>query len=74
MLHRKQNVCVLCLALCDPMDCSPAGSSVHGTFQARILKLVAAPSSKIEPMSLTSPTLTGRFFTTSIPWDAQKPE
>ena len=28
-------------ALCDPMDCSPPGSSVHGIFQARILKWVA---------------------------------
>ena len=27
--------------LCDPMDCSPAGSSVHGIFQARILEWVA---------------------------------
>ena len=26
---------------CDPMDCSPSGSSVHGIFQARILKWVA---------------------------------
>ena len=27
-----------CLALCDPMDCSPPGSSVHEIFQARILE------------------------------------
>ena len=26
----------LCLTLCDPMDCSPPGSSVHGILQARI--------------------------------------
>ena len=26
-----------CLTLCDPMDCSPPGSPVHGIFQARIL-------------------------------------
>ena len=26
-----------CLTLCDPMDCSPPGSSVHGIFPARIL-------------------------------------
>jgi len=25
-----------CLTLCDPMDCSPPGSSVHGILQARI--------------------------------------
>ena len=27
-----------CLTLSDPMDCSPAGSSVHGIFQARVLE------------------------------------
>ena len=29
-----------CLALCDPMDCSPPGSSVHGILQARTLELL----------------------------------
>ena len=29
------------LTLCDPMDCSPPGSSVHGILQARILEWVA---------------------------------
>ena len=32
--------------LCDPMECSPPGSSVHGIFQARILKWVAISSSR----------------------------
>ena len=27
-----------CLTLCGPMDCSPAGSSAHGIFQARVLE------------------------------------
>ena len=31
----------LCPTLCDPLDCSPPGSSVHGIFQARILEWVA---------------------------------
>ena len=31
----------LCPTLCDPMDCSPPGSSVHGILQARILEWVA---------------------------------
>ena len=35
-----------CLTLCDPMDCSTPGSSVHGIFQARILKWVAISSSR----------------------------
>ena len=29
--------------LCDPMDCSPPGSSIHGILQARILEWVAIP-------------------------------
>ena len=35
----------LCPTLCDPMDCSPPGSSVHGILQARISEWVAVPSS-----------------------------
>ena len=33
-----------CLTLCNPMDCSAPGSSVHGILQARILELDAMPS------------------------------
>jgi len=33
----------LCLTLCDLMDCSLPGSSVHGILQARILEWVAVP-------------------------------
>ena len=36
----------LCPTLCNPMDCSPPGSSVHGILQARILEWVAMPSSR----------------------------
>ena len=56
--------------LCDPMDCSPPGSSAHGILQARILEWVAISSSRgsshpeIKPTSLVSPELAGRFFTT----------
>ena len=32
-----------CPNLCDPVDCSPPGSSVHGILQARILEWVAIP-------------------------------
>ena len=32
--------------LCNPMDCSPLDSSVHGIFQARILEWVAIPFSR----------------------------
>ena len=32
-----------CLTLCNPTDCSPLGSSVHGVLQARIVEWVAIP-------------------------------
>ena len=35
-----------CLTLCDSMDYSLPGSSVHGILQARVLEWVAMPSSK----------------------------
>ena len=65
-----------CPTLCDLMDYSPPGSSVHGILQARILEWVAMSSSRdlpdlgIEPASLASPTLAGEFFTTSAAWKA----
>ena len=37
----ESEVAQSCPTLCDPMDCSLPGSSVHGIFQARILELVA---------------------------------
>ena len=39
-------VAQLCQTLCDPMDCRPPGSSVHGILRARILEWVAMPSSR----------------------------
>ena len=35
-----------CVTLCDSMDCSPPGSSVHGVFQVRILEWVVIPFSR----------------------------
>ena len=66
----------LCLTLCNPMDCSPLGSSVHGILQARILEWVAMPSSRGSSQSrdqihiFMSPALAGGFFTTSNPWES----
>ena len=34
----ESEVAQLCPTLRDPMDCSPPGSSIHGVFQARVLK------------------------------------
>ena len=61
----------LCLALCNPMQCSLPGSSVHGISQARILEWVAISSSRGSSppkdqthVSCSSPTLAVGFFTT----------
>ena len=65
-----------CLTPCNTMDHSPPGSSVHGIFQARIPKWVAMsylgdlPDPWIEPTSLRSSALAGRFFTTCTTWEA----
>ena len=43
-----------CPALCDPIDCSPPGSSVHGHLQARILEWIAMPRASSQPGDQTS--------------------
>ena len=56
----------LCPVICNPMDCSPPGSSVHGILQARILEWVAISFSKgsSQPRDRTQVSCTaGRFFT-----------
>ena len=59
-----------CPTLCNPMDPSPPGSSMHGIFQARILEWIATPSPRhlpylgIEPMSPGSPMLVSGFRVT----------
>ena len=40
------SVAQYCLTLCDPLNCSPPGSSFHGIFQARILEWVAISFSR----------------------------
>ena len=63
-----------CLTLCDPMDCSPPGSSVHGILQARILEWVAMPSSgeSSQPRDQTQVSrIAGRCFTLWATREAQ---
>ena len=43
---KESGVAQSCLILCDPMDCSLPGSSVHGIFQARVLEWVAISFSR----------------------------
>ena len=42
----ESEVTQLCPTLCDPMDCCPPGSSVHGILQTRILEWVAISFSR----------------------------
>ena len=59
-----------CLTLCDPVDCSPPGSSVHGILQARTLEGVAMPSSRGSSQSEIkprSPTLQADSLPTEPP-------
>ena len=64
------SIAQLCLTLCDPIDCSPPGSSVHGSLQARILESVAISFSRGSSrpkdrtcVSCVSPALAGGLFT-----------
>ena len=64
-----------CLTLGNIMDRSPPGFSVLGILRGQILEWVPCPSPGdlpnpgIKPVSLTSPVLAGRFFTTSTTWE-----
>ena len=66
----------LCPTLCNSMDCNMPGSYVRGILQVRkwvgchALLQGNLPHPGIEPESLVSPALAGKFFTTSIAWKA----
>ena len=63
-----------CLTLCNPMDCSLPGSSVHGILQARVLQWVAMPFSRgfSRPRDWTHVCcIAGRFFTIWATREAQ---
>ena len=60
------SVTQLCPTLCNPMVCSPPGSSVHGILQARILECIAIffPRGSYQPRNQTLVScIAGRFFT-----------
>ena len=67
-----------CPTLCDPVDYSLLGCSVHGILQQEYWSGLPRPPPGdllhpgIKPESLISPTLAGRFSTTSTIWEAQK--
>ena len=63
-----------CPTLCDPIDCSPTGSSIHMIFQAKILEWIAISSSRgifltpgLNPYLLQVSYMADRFFTTEPP-------
>ena len=68
-----------CQSICDPMDCSPPGSSVHGISQARILEWVAISSSRGPSWSRDRTCvsfllyLAGGFFITELPGKPSHP-
>ena len=79
----SQTYCCCCLVPkshpthCDPMDCSPSNSSVHGISQTRILDWVAIFSSKVssQPRDRTQVScLASRFFTTELPMKPHQPD
>ena len=45
-VKRESEVTQLCPTLCDPMDCSLSGSSIHGIFQATVLEWIAISFSR----------------------------
>ena len=66
----------LCLTLCDPIDCSPPGSSVHGILQTTVLEQFAMPFSRgsSRPRDQTciscGSCIAEGFFTTKPPGSA----
>ena len=57
-----------CPTLCDPMDCSLPGSSVHGIFQARVLEPFPSPGDLPDPgIKPRSPALQADALPSEIP-------
>ena len=66
-----------CLTLCDPMDCSLPGYSVHGDSPSKntgvgchFLLQGIFPAQGLNPFPLRLPALAGGFFTTGTTWEA----
>ena len=77
----ENTMCVWCMlvtqpcpTLCDPSDCSPLGSYIHGFLQATILKQVAISFSRgySQPRDLTQVSHTARRLTSEPPGKPRK--
>ena len=77
-LRWQNDVCACCIRshfICDPMDCSPPGSPVHGILQVRILEWAAMLSPRVsspprDQTCMSCVSVGGRFFTASATWEA----
>ena len=63
VVHCNLLVTQSCPSVCNPMDCSPPGSTVHGISQARILEWVAIPFSR----GSSRPSVPTRVSADSLP-------
>ena len=66
MIQSESKVAQSCPTLCNPMDCSPPGSSIHGILQTRILEWVAISCSRrsLRPRDwIQVSRIVGRCFT-----------
>ena len=68
-VESESEVAQLCPTLCDPMNCSPPGSSIHGIFPARVLEWVAISFSKAWKWKVKVKSLS-RVRLLATPWTA----
>ena len=74
--HAACKVAQSCPTLCNPVNCSPPGSSVHGILQQEHWSGLPCPAPGnlpdrgTEHGSLKSPALAGGFFTANATWEA----
>ena len=61
----ESEVAQSCPILCDPMDCSTPGSSIHGIFQARVLEWGAIAFSEV---MFKLSNMLSRFVIAFLPW------
>ena len=77
VIHELCLVAQFCLTLCNPVECSPPGSSVHGDSLDKDTGVSEfpcpppgeLPNPGVEPTSCASPALAGRLFTTGATWE-----
>ena len=69
----KVSVAQLCPTVCNPMDCSPAGSSIYGILQARIMDWIVISFSRVSYQSRDQNKVShiaSRFFFIWAPQEA----